>query len=115
MTIPLLSLSALTLLICAGVASLPALVRPSEPRLAPVSRAAPRNEFWVVQAPGERWFLNGTAISREQLRALLHSAGRSSLIHALPSAALTTGEIRRGLGWLRQGNAVVSLELQGWR
>ena len=114
MTTPVLSLTALTLLICGAVASLPAIVRPSMLRSQPQTSGSVDRDLWVVQAPGERWYLNGVAISPEHLAARLRIAGRSGHIHALPSAALSMAEIHRGMRWLRQGGGVVALELPGW-
>jgi hypothetical protein len=116
---PMLSLTALTLLICGAVAGLPAIVRPSMlrsvPRSVPQASGSMDRELWVVQAPGERWFLNGAAISRDQLATRLRRSGSSDHIHHLPSAALSMAEIHRGMQWLRQGGASVALELPGWR
>jgi hypothetical protein len=112
---PVLSLTALTLLICGAVAGLPTIVRPSMPRHQPVTTGAVDRELWVVQAPGERWYLNGVVTNPAQLAARLRSAGRSGHIHVLPSTALSMAEIHHGMRWLRQGGGVVALELPGWR
>ena len=109
MTTPLLSLTALTLLLCGAIAALPAIVRPVQPRALPPASAA--RAVWVVQAPQQRWFLNGTAIAGLQLLSWLQKNGRGVHIHLLPSGALSIEDVHQGLRWLRQGGATVELEL----
>ncbi|MEI8251374.1 MAG: hypothetical protein WCF98_09420 [Synechococcus sp. ELA057] len=111
MNTPLLALTALTLVVCGGVAWLPAVIRPVLPRALTLPPANGARELWVVQAPQERWFLNGRAVSGRQLLSQLQRGGRGSRIHLLPSAALSVEEVHQGLRRLRQGGATVDLEL----
>ena len=112
MNLTLLSLVGLTLLLCGGVASVPQLVREREPRSRPQPLSVPLQELWIVQAPGDRWFLAGSPISRADLGQRLQRAGAEARVQFLPSAALTLGEVSGSLAWLRgQGQTPVQLAL----
>jgi hypothetical protein len=107
----LLSLMGLTLLLCGGVAALPQLARPSDPRSRPQPVGTPLQELWIVQAPDDRWFLAGRPISRADLGRSLQRAGQAR-VQFLPSAALPLGEVSASLAWLRrQGSVAVQLAL----
>ena len=111
MNLSLLSLVGLTLLLCGGVASVPQLVRHSEPRSRSQPLGTPLQELWIVQAPGDRWFLAGSPISRADLGRSLQRADKAR-VQFLPSAALPLGEVSASLSWLRrQGSVAVQLAL----
>lgn len=112
MSLALQSLVALTLLVCAGVASLPLITGAAAPRpdpgMPPGSAAAVR----VVEAPGGRWYLDGEPIAAAALASLLGSATPPRPVEFLPSAALGVGEVAASLRWLRRvgdGGAVLVL------
>lgn len=112
MNLSLLSLVGLTLLVCGSVASLPLLVRDSQPRSRPQPSTVPLQELWIVQAPGDRWFLAGRPISRVELGRRLQRSSPDARVQFLPSGALALGEVSASLGWLRrQGAAPVQLAL----
>lgn len=111
MNLSLLSVVGLTLLLCGGVASVPQLARQSDPRSRPQLAGAPLQELWIVQAPGDRWFLAGSPISRADLGRSLRRAEKAR-VQFLPSAALPIGEVSTSLAWLRrQGSVAVQLAL----
>ena len=112
MNLSLLSLMALTLLVCGAVASVPEIAISRPPRSQPPADARHREDLWIVQAPGDRWYLAGRSISREALqRAVRRSRGRARL-HLLASATLPVGEIAASLDWLRfQAGTPVHLQL----
>ena len=96
------SLVALTLLVCGAVASLPLLVTRTVPKSQPPLAASPLgNPHWIVEAPGDRWFVDGDPISRLDLANRLRLDGEQRLQHFLPSASLSMGEVKRSLQWLR--------------
>ena len=112
MNLCLLSLVALTLLICGGVASVPEIALARLPRSQPAGDGQRREDLWIVQAPGQRWFLAGQPISRTALQAAVRRSRGRSHLHLLPSAALPIGEIGASLDWLRsQGAGPVHLQL----
>jgi hypothetical protein len=111
MNLSLLSLVGLTLLLCGGVAAVPTVVRQGEPRSRPQPPGPPLQELWIVQAPGDRWFLAGRPIRRADLGRSLRRAGEAR-VQFLPSAALPLGEVSTSLAWLRsQGSLAVQLAL----
>jgi len=96
------SLVALTLLVCGAVASMPLLVTRMVPKsLAPLTEQPLGSPHWIVEAPGDRWFVDGDPISRLDLANRLRQDGDQGLQHFLPSAALSIGEVKRSLQWLR--------------
>jgi|688.fasta_scaffold169550_2 hypothetical protein len=96
------SLVALTLLVCGAVASLPLLVTRTVPKSQPPLAASPLvTHHWIVEAPGDRWFVDGDPISRLDLANRLRLDGEQRLQHFLPSASLSMGEVKRSLQWLR--------------
>lgn len=108
----LLSLVGFTLLLSGFVATLPEVVRDLRPRNRVLAPLEPLQEVWIVQAPGDRWYLAGHPIDRNALARRLHQGGDHARLHFLPSAALPLGEVSASLRWLRrQGTAPVQLEL----
>jgi hypothetical protein len=109
------SLVALTLLVCGAVASLPLVVLRTVPKSQPPLAEQPLGSpHWIVEAPGDRWFVDGDAISRRDLANRLHQDGDQGLQHFLPSAALSMGDVKRSLQWLRHLSAhPVLLDLPG--
>jgi hypothetical protein len=107
------SLVALTLLICAAVASMPLVVTRTVPKSQPPLAAEPLGSpHWIVEAPGDRWFVDGAPISRLELANRLRLDPEQGLQHFLPSAALSMGDVKRSLQWLRSLSAnPVSLDL----
>ncbi len=102
MTYALPALVALTLLVCGAVASLPLLVTRTVPKSQPPLAAEPLGSpHWIVEAPGDRWFVDGSPISRLDLANRLRLDGEQGLQHFLPSASLSMGEVKRSLQWLR--------------
>ncbi|MCX5954168.1 MAG: hypothetical protein NTZ40_11905 [Cyanobacteria bacterium] len=96
------SLVALTLLVCGAVASLPLVVTRTVPKSQPPLTAEPLgNPHWIVEAPGDRWFVDGAPISRLDLANRLRLDADQGLQHFLPSASLSMGEVKRSLQWLR--------------
>jgi len=96
------SLVALTLLVCGAVASLPLVVTKTVPKSQPPLAASPLStHHWIVEAPGDRWFVDGDPISRSDLANRLRQDGEQGLQHFLPSASLSMGEVKRSLQWLR--------------
>jgi len=96
------SLVALTLLVCGAVASLPLVVTRTLPKSQPPLAASPlSSHHWIVEAPGDRWFVDGDPISRADLANRLRLDGEQGLQHFLPSASLSMGEVKRSLQWLR--------------
>ena len=66
----------------------------------------------LVQAPGDRWFLNGEPIARSALAERLQRTATARELRFLPSAALPMGTVTDSLAWLRQlGDHTVMLEL----
>jgi len=102
MSYALPSLVALTLLVCGAVASLPLLVTRTVPKSLPPLAAQPLGSpHWIVKAPGDHWFVDGDPISRLDLANRLRQDSDQGLQHFLPSAALSMGEVKRSLQWLR--------------
>jgi hypothetical protein len=103
----------LTMLIGGITAAVPVVVREREPQQrnrAPLPAEAER--LRLVQAPGDRWFLNGEPISRPALAERLQRSPAAKELRYLPSAALPMGTVTSSLGWLRQlGDHAVLLEL----
>jgi hypothetical protein len=96
------SLVALTLMVCGAVASLPLLVTKTVPKSQPPFAAENLGSpHWIVEAPGDRWFVDGDPISRSDLAHRLRLDGEQGLQHFLPSASLSMGEVKRSLQWLR--------------
>ena len=96
------SLVALTLLVCGAVASLPLLVSRTVPKSQPPLAEQPLGSpHWIVEAPGDRWFVDGDPISRLDLANRLRQDREQGLQHFLPSGALSMGEVKRSLQWLR--------------
>lgn len=96
------SLVALTLLVCGAVASVPLIVTRTVPKSLPPLAAEPSGSpHWIVEAPGDRWFVDGAPISRLDLANRLRLDPEQGLQHFLPSASLSMGEVKRSLQWLR--------------
>ncbi len=115
MTLALPSLVGLTVVVAGAVAAVPAVVVERVPRQRPLPAVSAAGEtLRVVQAPGERWYLNGTPIARASLAERLGGrlGGRPRQVRFLPSAALPIATVSDSLRWLRR-SAVgpVSLEL----
>ena len=113
MSLALSCLVGLTLLVGGVTAALPLVVREREPRQrSQVALPAGAERLRLVQAPGDRWFLNGTPISRQALAERLQGGGAARELRYLPSAALPMGTVKASLDWLRQlGESAVLLEL----
>ncbi len=111
MTLALPSLVGLTVLVAGVVAVVPAVVVERVPRQRPLPAVPADTEtLRVVQAPGERWFLNGTPIPRATLAERL--GRRPWRVRFLPSAALPIATVSDSLRWLRRSTVgPVSLEL----
>lgn len=97
----LAALVGLTLLLCGSVAALADLARQRQPRLRPPGGGGLAGAVWIVQAPGDRWFVNGEPVSRGRLPALLGTQPAGSEIHFLPTARLPLGDVARSLNHLR--------------
>ncbi len=97
----LAALVGMTLLLCGSVAALADLARQRLPRLRPPGGESLAGAVWIVQAPGDRWFVNGEPVSRSRLPGLLGSQPAGSEIHFLPAARLPLGEVSRSLDQLR--------------
>ncbi len=97
----LAALVGLTLLLCGSVAALADLARQRQPRLRPQGGASLTGAVWIVQTPGDRWFVNGEPVSRGRLPGLLGSQPAGSEIRFLPAARLPLGEVARSLAHLR--------------
>jgi hypothetical protein len=113
MSLSLACLVGLTLLIGGFTAALPGVVREREPRQRNRAELAAGSErLRLVQAPGDRWFINGEPISRQNLAERLQRHRATRELRYLPSAALPMGTVSRSLAWLRQlGDHAVLLEL----
>jgi len=112
MSLALQSLVVLTLLVCAGVASLPLITGAAAPRPDPGMPPGSAPALRVVEAPGGRWYLDGEPIARTALASLLGSATPPRPVEFLPSAALGVGDVAASLRWLRRvgdGGAVLVL------
>lgn len=107
------ALVALTLLVCGAVAAVPAVVVERHPRQRPLPPLLVGAEVLrVVQAPAQRWFLNGAPIDRAVLAQRLSRRPGQRQVRFLPSAALPLATVAESLQWLRQHTAgPVSLEL----
>ncbi|MDM7954010.1 MAG: hypothetical protein QUV07_12455 [Cyanobium sp. CZS 25K] len=101
MTHALACLVGLTLLLCGSVAALADLARERHPRRRPHSGEALTGALWIVQAPNDRWFVNGEPVSRGRLPGLLASQPASTEIRFLPAATLPLGQVARSLAHLR--------------
>ncbi len=101
MTYALAALVGLTLLLCGSVAALADLARERQPRLRPQGGAALTGALWIVQAPEDRWFVNGEPVSRGRLPGLLASQPETIEIRFLPAATLPLGQVSRSLARLR--------------
>ena len=101
MSYALASLVGVTLLVCGSVAALADLARERQPRLRPQGGMALTGAVWIVQAPADRWFVNGEPVSRHRLPGLLASQPASTEIRFLPAATLPLGEVSRSLAHLR--------------
>jgi hypothetical protein len=65
-----------------------------------------------VEAPGNRWYVNGNPIPREVLHARLRRQVVPPELRFLPSAALPTARVADSLRWLRRSSrGPVGLEL----
>ena len=95
------ALVGLTLLLCGSVAALADLARQRQPRLRPPGGESLTGALWIVQAPGDRWFVNGEPVSRGRLPGLLASPPAGGEIPFLPAARLPLGEVARSLAHLR--------------
>ena len=112
MSLALQSLVGLTLLLCGAVAVLPEIARERLPRPRPLASVQGAAALWLVQAPGQRWYLGGQAIESGRLASLVRRQAGPVALHYLPSAALPMGEITRSLRWLRSlGSGPVLIEL----
>jgi hypothetical protein len=109
MSLALQSLVVLTLLVCAGVASLPLITGAAAPRPDPGMPPGSAPALRVVEAPGGRWFLNGDPIGRGALADLLRQQGATQPVRYLPSAALGVGQVARSLAWLRRSGAAAAV------
>lgn len=113
MNLALSCLAGLTVLIGGITAAVPVMLREREPQQR--NRAALPAEaerLRLVQAPGDRWFLNGEPIGRSTLAERLQRSPRAKELRYLPSAALPMGTVTSSLAWLRQhGDHAVLLEL----
>lgn len=107
------TLVALTLLVSGAVAAVPAVVVERHPRQRALPPLPPQAEVLrVVQAPAERWFLNGAPIERGVLAQRLARRPGRRQVRFLPSAALPIATVAASLRWLRQQSVgPVSLEL----
>ena len=107
------ALVALTLLVTGAVAAVPAVVVERPPRQRPLPPLPARAEVLrVVQAPAQRWFLNGAPIDRAVLAQRLARRPGRRQVRFLPSAALPMATVAASLRWLRQHTAgPVSVEL----
>lgn len=101
MTYALASFVGLTLLVCGSVAALADLARERQPRLRPEAGMALTGAVWIVQAPEDRWFVNGEPVTRARLPGLLASQPASTEIRFLPAATLPLGQVSRSLAQLR--------------
>jgi hypothetical protein len=103
MNLALPSLVALTLVVLGSVAAMPAIVRDPVPRPRPPQPRSPQAEVLrLVEAPGDRWFLNGRPIRRAVLYDLLRRQAVAPELRFLPSAALSTARVADSLRWLRR-------------
>jgi hypothetical protein len=111
-SLALLCLVGLTLLVGGVTAAVPVVLREREPQQRSQPELPPGAErLRIVQAPGDRWFINGEPISRQALAERLQRPPALDLRY-LPSAALSMGTVNDSLGWLRQlGGHAVLLEL----
>ncbi|MEI6030806.1 MAG: hypothetical protein WCQ20_06515 [Synechococcaceae cyanobacterium ELA739] len=101
MSLAIQSMVGLTLLICGAVAALPEIAHERLPRSQPLARVQGGAALWLVQAPGQRWYLAGQAIESARLASLVRRQAGPVALHYLPSSALPIGEISRSLAWLR--------------
>jgi hypothetical protein len=103
----------LTLLLSGVVAAVPSIVIERTPRPRPLHPDSGVSErLRIVEGPGDRWFVNGTAVSRSALTARLARGDALREVRYLPSAALTMAGVTESLTWLRQRNSgPVMLEL----
>lgn len=103
----------LTMLIGGVTAAVPVVLREREPRQRTMpALPAGVERLRLVQAPGDRWFLNGEPIGRPALAERLQRSRSAKELRYLPSAALPMGTVTSSLGWLRQlGDHAVLLEL----
>jgi hypothetical protein len=103
----------LTLLVSGVVAAVPAIVAERTPRPLPRDlRSAFAERVRIVEGPGDRWYVNGSPLSRPALTARLARSGGAREVRYLPSAALSMAGVSESLRWLRQRNAgPVLLEL----
>ncbi|MEA5441456.1 hypothetical protein [Cyanobium gracile] len=101
MTYALAALVGLTVLLCGSVAALADLARERQPRLRPQGGQALTGALWIVQAPEDRWFVNGEPVSRRRLPGLLASQPERTEIRFLPAATLPLGQVSRSLAQLR--------------
>lgn len=107
------SLVALTLVVAGAVAAVPAVVVERVPRQRPLpSVPVDAETLRLVQAPGDRWYLNGSPIARAALAERLARRSPARQVRFLPSAALPMATVASSLQWLRQRTVgPVSLEL----
>jgi hypothetical protein len=101
MSYALASLVGVTLLVCGSVAALADLARERQPRLRPLGGGGLTGALWIVQAPADRWFVNGEPVSSARLPGLLTSQPASTEIRFLPAATLPLGQVSRSLSLLR--------------
>jgi hypothetical protein len=113
MSLALSCLVALTLLVGGVTATLPDVVRERKPRQRPRTPLPAGAELVrLVQAPGDRWFINGEPIGHQALAERLRSRPAARELRYLPSAALPMGTVSSSLAWLRRlGEQTVVLEL----
>jgi hypothetical protein len=111
-SLALVCLVGLTLLVGGVTATVPLVLREREPQQRNRPELPPSAErLRIVQAPGDRWFINGEPISRQALAERLQRPPARELRY-LPSAALPMGTVNDSLAWLRQlGAHAVLLEL----
>jgi hypothetical protein len=112
-SLALTCLVGLTVLIGGITAAVPVVLREREPKQRNlVALPAEAERLRLVQAPGDRWYLNGEPIARSALAERLQRTATARELRFLPSAALPMGTVTDSLAWLRQlGDHTVMLEL----
>ena len=101
MSLAIQSLVGLTLLICGAVTALPEIAHERRPRSQPLARVQGGAALWLVQAPGQRWYLGGQAIESGRLASLVRrQAGRIERRHGRASRP-RAGPAPTGGHWYR--------------
>lgn len=101
MTFAVPCLVAITLLLAGAVAGLPEIWREATPRQRDLPAAITGHSRWIVVAPGQRWYLDGQAVSRGRLAAILSGPRQEGEVRLLPASTLPIGEVSEALAWLR--------------